>query len=197
MWPASAASQSAPSAQAGKAQSALSPSADDLMGFRTANQAKAINWAQAVARKQAEERARQAQQRAAAERAARQRAAEQAQQSQQAQAAPPAHAAAASEPSGSPKAIAQSMLSNYGWGQDQWGCLDQLWEHESGWSVTASNPSGAYGIPQALPGSKMASAGPDWENNAATQIKWGLGYIQSRYGSPCGAWSNEESAGYY
>jgi hypothetical protein len=88
------------------------------------------------------------------------------------------------------------MLSSYGWGQDQWGCLDQLWQKESNWSVTAANPSGAYGIPQALPGSKMASAGADWETNAATQIKWGLGYIQSQYGSPCSAWSQDQTGSY-
>jgi hypothetical protein len=64
--------------------------------------------------------------------------------------------------------------------------------------VTAENSSsGAYGIPQALPGSQMATAGGDWHNNAATQIKWGLTYIQDRYGSPCGAWAHEQSAGWY
>ena len=89
------------------------------------------------------------------------------------------------------------MLASYGWGQDQWGCLDQLWQQESSWSVTAANPSGAYGIPQALPGSKMASVGADWQTDATTQIKWGLGYIQSVYGTPCAAWSHEESAGWY
>ena len=61
----------------------------------------------------------------------------------------------------------------------------------------ASNPSGAYGIPQALPGSKMASAGPDWQSNPATQIRWGLGYIKGLYGSPCGAWAHEEADGWY
>ena len=90
------------------------------------------------------------------------------------------------------------MLSSYGWGQDQFSCLDSLWNAESGWNVSASNPSsGAYGIPQALPGSKMASAGPDWQTNAATQIRWGLGYIQGLYGSPCGAWGHEQSTGWY
>ena len=70
--------------------------------------------------------------------------------------------------------------------------------HESGWNVYASNPtSGAYGIPQALPGSKMASAGADWQTDAATQIRWGLGYIQSTYGSPCGAWAHEQADGWY
>lgn len=99
--------------------------------------------------------------------------------------------------SGSPKDIARSMLSSYGWSQDQFGCLDSMWTRESGWRVTAANPSGAYGIPQALPGSKMASAGPDWQNNAATQIRWGLGYIASRYSSPCQAWSIWQAQGWY
>jgi len=99
---------------------------------------------------------------------------------------------------GSPRAIAQDMLSDYGWGQDQWSCLNNLWNRESGWNPSARNPhSGAYGIPQSLPGSKMASAGSDWQTNPATQIKWGLGYIKSRYGSPCGAWAKSESVGWY
>ena len=99
-------------------------------------------------------------------------------------------------PSGSPKAVAKQLLPSYGW-SGQFGCLDSLWTKESGWNVHAANPSGAYGIPQALPGSKMASAGPDWQNNATTQIKWGLGYIKDRYGSPCAAWSHSESSGWY
>jgi hypothetical protein len=99
---------------------------------------------------------------------------------------------------GDPRAIAQEMLAGYGWGSDQWGCLDSLWQKESGWNPYAANPSsGAYGIPQSLPGSKMASAGADWQTNPATQIKWGLGYIQGRYGSPCGAWSHSQSVGWY
>lgn len=72
----------------------------------------------------------------------------------------------------------------------QWGCLRDLWQRESGWGVTAGSTSRAYGIPQALPGSKMKSAGADWRTNYKTQIKWGLGYIENRYGSPCKAWSH-------
>jgi hypothetical protein len=74
----------------------------------------------------------------------------------------------------------------------QYSCLEQLWDHESGWRADAENPgSGAYGIPQALPADKMSSAGSDWKTNATTQIKWGLGYIKGRpdYGTPCAAWS--------
>ena len=73
-----------------------------------------------------------------------------------------------------------------------------LWAGESGWRWNAENPSsGAYGIPQALPGSKMASAGADWQTNPATQIEWGLGYIRDVYGSPCGAWGFKQSHGWY
>jgi hypothetical protein len=97
-----------------------------------------------------------------------------------------------------PRDIARALLDEFGFGQDQFGCLDSLYMRESGWSVTADNPSSsAYGIPQALPGSKMASAGADWATNPVTQIRWGLGYIQDRYGSPCGAWAHSESNGWY
>ncbi|HEX3749559.1 MAG TPA: lytic transglycosylase domain-containing protein [Streptosporangiaceae bacterium] len=99
---------------------------------------------------------------------------------------------------GSPQSIAQSMLKSFGWSSSQFSCLEPLWEHESGWNPSAANPStGAYGIPQASPGSKMASAGPDWKTNASTQIKWGLGYIKDTYGSPCAAWSHEQADGWY
>jgi hypothetical protein len=104
---------------------------------------------------------------------------------------------APAHPSGSAQQIAMSMLGSYGWSSSQFSCLDPLWSRESGWNVSASNPDGAFGIPQAMPGSKMASAGPDWQTNAATQIKWGLGYIKDLYGSPCGAWSHEEATGWY
>ena len=106
-------------------------------------------------------------------------------------------ASSPAQPSGSPQHIARAMLGSYGWSSSQFGCLQSLWTAESGWDVYASNPSGAYGIPQALPGSKMASAGPDWQSNPATQIRWGLGYIKGLYGSPCGAWAHEEADGWY
>jgi hypothetical protein len=129
---------------------------------------------------------RQAARKRAAELAARKRAAELA----ASQAVPAA--------SGSPRQIAQATLGSFGWSSGQFSCLDPLWEHESRWSVTAANPgSGAFGIPQALPGSRMASAGPDWQTSAATQITWGLRYIRDTYGSPCAAWSHEQAAGWY
>lgn len=98
---------------------------------------------------------------------------------------------------GSPKAIAAGLVNDRGWGDSQYTCLVKLWNRESGWRVHAHNGSGAYGIPQALPGSKMSSAGPNWQDNAATQIKWGLGYISNRYGNPCGAWGHSQSHGWY
>jgi Transglycosylase SLT domain len=138
-----------------------------------------------------------AQQQAAQQQAAQQQAAQQQATQQQAVASSPPAQPATAVASGSPQQIATSMLGSYGWSSSQFSCLDQLWNRESGWNPTASNPSGAYGIPQALPGSKMASAGADWATNPATQIKWGLGYIKSLYGSPCGAWSHEEASGWY
>ena len=99
---------------------------------------------------------------------------------------------------GSNKAIARQLLAQRGWGSSaQYSCLVQMWDRESGWQTDASNPSGAYGIPQALPGSKMAAAGSDWQTNATTQIKWGLDYIAERYGTPCGAWGFWQAHDYY
>lgn len=98
---------------------------------------------------------------------------------------------------GSAQAIAQQMAAARGWGDDQFSCLVQMWDRESGWRVDAANSSGAYGIPQALPGSKMAAFGADWQTNPATQIAWGLSYIAGRYGTPCGAWSSWQANGWY
>jgi hypothetical protein len=97
------------------------------------------------------------------------------------------------------KAFAKSyMESKYSWDKDQHSCLVNLWNRESGWRHTADNPtSSAYGIPQALPGKKMASAGADWRTNPETQIKWGLKYIKHRYETPCGAWSAFKKKGWY
>ncbi|GES27947.1 hypothetical protein AB0G60_02505 [Streptomyces angustmyceticus] len=98
---------------------------------------------------------------------------------------------------GSAKATARQMLGEFGWSQKQWPSLDKLWTKESGWRWNAANPSGAYGIPQALPGSKMKSAGADWRTNPATQIKWGLKYIKGSYGSPAAAWRHSQSVNWY
>jgi hypothetical protein len=97
-----------------------------------------------------------------------------------------------------PQDIARSMLPKYGWSSDQFYCLDQIYIRESGWNPSADNPySGAYGIPQALPGDKMAAFGADWQTNPATQLAWGLSYIRGRYGSPCGAWGFWQSHNWY
>jgi hypothetical protein len=89
------------------------------------------------------------------------------------------------------------MSSKYGWHTKQYQCILTLWNRESGWRVHAHNPSGAHGIPQSLPGSKMASAGPDWKSNPQTQIKWGLKYIKGRYKTPCGALGHSYRTGWY
>jgi hypothetical protein len=96
-----------------------------------------------------------------------------------------------------PRSYARLLLQQRGW-SGQFTCLNLLWNRESGWSYRAYNPSsGAYGIPQSLPGSKMASIASDWQTNPATQIRWGLNYIAERYGTPCGAWSHSQATGWY
>ena len=161
----------------------------------------------AIAKKQAEEAAEKARQEAeaAAKAKAEAEAAAAARESSSSSSSSSAPAPAVSSGGGSgdnspggAQATARGMLAGYGWGDDQFSCLVSLWNRESGWNVHAYNSgSGAYGIPQALPGSKMGSAGADWQNNAATQISWGLGYISGRYGSPCGAWGHSQSTGWY
>ncbi|WP_204358339.1 hypothetical protein [Streptosporangium sp. 'caverna'] len=96
------------------------------------------------------------------------------------------------------KAIAYRLVSRRAWSHSQFRCLDSLWTRESNWNHRAYNQSsGAYGIPQALPGSKMGGSGGDWRYNPFTQIHWGLNYIKSRYGSPCGAWGHFQSSNWY
>ncbi|MFC2746172.1 MAG: G5 domain-containing protein, partial [Parascardovia denticolens] len=92
------------------------------------------------------------------------------------------------------QSYAHSQVLARKWGEDQFTCLVFLWQRESGWRVNAANPSGAYGIPQALPGSKM---GPGWQTDAKVQIDWGLSYIAGRYGTPCGAWGHSNATGWY
>jgi hypothetical protein len=214
LWPATVASQ--PAASLAAASGTISSQAQLNGGQRLASQvltskavfalrqqqttalvAQQAAARQAVLRQRAAKlAARRAAAQAAADRAVQQQA--QQQQAQQQQTQPSQAASAPAVPSGSAQQIATGMLSSYGWSSSQFSCLDSLWNEESGWNVYATNPSsGAYGIPQALPGSKMASAGPDWQTDAATQIRWGLTYIKSLYGSPCGAWAHEEADGWY
>lgn len=100
--------------------------------------------------------------------------------------------------SGSTQAFAFQEVVARGWDEAQYGCLVALWHKESGWNHLALNrSSGAYGIPQSLPAEKMASAGPDWATNPETQIRWGLGYIEGRYGQPCAAWAHSQQRNWY
>jgi hypothetical protein len=179
---------------------------DDLAIAKAAARAAAAQAARtAAAKASAEAAARSAAERteAAARSAADRTAAAQPAPAQTATQQTAVHETAAQSPatstlSGSPEQIAQQMLGQFGWTPSQFSCLYPLWEHESGWNPSAENPgSGAYGIPQAMPGSMMASAGADWQTNPAIQIKWGLTYIQSRYGSPCGAWAHEQADNWY
>lgn len=97
-----------------------------------------------------------------------------------------------------PRDIARAMLAEYGWSEYEFACLDSLWIGESDWDPSATNPtSGAYGIPQSLPPEKMAAAGPDWRTNPATQIEWGLWYIDVSYGTPCSANAFKLANGWY
>ncbi len=100
---------------------------------------------------------------------------------------------------GTAQATAFNMLPSFGFtpASTEYSCLNNIWTRESGWRWNAENASGAYGIPQALPGSKMASAGADWQTDPTTQIRWGLGYIKSTYGTPCDAWSFWQAHGWY
>lgn len=101
-------------------------------------------------------------------------------------------------PASESQQIAHGQVMARGWSESEFTCLVSLWQRESHWNYLATNrSSGAYGIAQALPGSKMASAGADWATNPATQITWGLGYIAGRYGSPCAAWGHSQSTGWY
>ncbi len=150
------------------------------------------------------EQARKAAAKKAAAEKARRLAAAKAEQARQAahssqQSAMPASTGSVSAAGGNSPSAARAyarsvMASSYGWGADQFQCLNSLWNRESGWRVNAANPSGAYGIPQALPGSKM---GAGWQSSATVQINWGLRYIKAQYGTPCGAWGHSQSTGWY
>ena len=97
-----------------------------------------------------------------------------------------------------PRSIARAMVAARGWSSGQFDCLNALWTKESNWDPYAQNPSsGAYGIPQALPGSKMGTVAGDWRTNPETQITWGLNYIAGRYGTPCAAWSHSQAVNWY
>jgi hypothetical protein len=106
--------------------------------------------------------------------------------------------ATAATPDGARTVAAALAAESYGWGDAQFQCLDSLWTKESGWNYQAENASsGAFGIPQSLPGSKMATVADDWATNGVTQITWGLDYIARGYGTPCAAWSHSQSVNWY
>lgn len=152
----------------------------DIVDGRAAATARVAAKAKALAeRKAAEKAAKQAAARAAERKAlaAKKKAAA-------------AKAEALAKAQADPKGAAAALLPEYGFGSGQMSCLVTLWQGESGWRYTAENPySGAYGIPQSLPGSKMGTVASDWRTNPVTQIRWGLGYIRDVYGSPCNALS--------
>ena len=102
----------------------------------------------------------------------------------------------ATTPSGA-RTLGRQLSAGHGWSAGQFTCLDTLWTNESGWQLHAQNSSGAYGIPQALPGTRMSTAGSNWRNSATTQIRWGLNYVDARYGTPCGALQHWRSHHWY
>ncbi|HSA50418.1 MAG TPA: lytic transglycosylase domain-containing protein [Yinghuangia sp.] len=165
---------------------------DAAQRFAAAEAARIQAEQKAAAEKAAAEKAaaekKAAEARAAAEKAAAEKAAAEKKAAEERAAAEAASRDEERTPvtSGDPKAIARSMIAS----DAQYTCFSNIVSRESGWSVTATNPSsGAYGLMQALPASKYATAGSDWRTNAATQIKWGLNYMNTRYGSPCEAWA--------
>ena len=104
----------------------------------------------------------------------------------------------ARDPDGAREVAKSLMEEKYGWGNKQYACLDDLWIKESNWNYRASNKrTGAHGIPQALPATKMDSAGTDWRTNPVTQISWGLRYIDVRYDTPCKAWAKFKRSNWY
>jgi len=105
---------------------------------------------------------------------------------------------AARKPLGARRVTKAMMEAEYGWGEEQYTCLNRLWTKESHWNYQARNPrSGAHGIAQALPATKMDKVGTDWRTNPVTQIQWGLLYISERYNSPCAAWNKWRRSHYY
>lgn len=168
--------------QSAEVASALVEDASRLAGERAVlnssrAEARAKIEAETAARAEAEAEARKQE----AERVARERA-------EQEEAERKASALELKAAQENPQLAAQYLMPEYGFGPDQWGCLQRLWMGESDWRWWVENPSsGAYGIPQSLPADKMAEEGPDWKTNPVTQIRWGLNYIKLSYGTPCNA----------
>ncbi|MFI0814671.1 transglycosylase SLT domain-containing protein [Streptomyces sp. NPDC021098] len=186
-----------PAGQQAVAQTASLTQQADVQS--TAADAEAKKSAEEAARKQAASDAKAkkaaADQKAAAEKLAKEREAKKKQEiaSRSASRDSSSFPIKASYTTAEVQAMARQMIPG-----DQFQCFSNIVDHESGWNYQATNPSsGSYGLVQALPASKMASAGADWKTNPATQIKWGLGYMNDRYGSPCEAWSFWQANNYY
>ena len=165
-------------------------------GALTSRIVSTVDASTAVADASATQDKRDADAKAAAEAAAQRAAAERAAAAKAAEAA--RKLAEANTPAGAKATASALAASKYGWGADQFQCLDNLWTKESGWNYQAVNANGgATGIPQALPGSKMATIAADWRTNATTQITWGLQYISASYGTPCAAWAHSQASNFY
>jgi hypothetical protein len=192
-----------------EADTALDAAANKVDATELSNITSSLAGYVAMPLEEVSELTAQATEQAAAVRAAAEEADRAAVAAAEAQAAAEAHAAAEAQAAAEAlaagntvagaKATAASLAAErYGWGESQFSCLVKLWQKESDWSYTAyNNNGGATGIPQALPGNKMASAGADWATNATTQIAWGLEYIRASYGSPCSAWSHSQAVNWY
>ncbi len=162
------------------------------------NQDRALEAAAIAAEKKRQEEAAAQAAAQAAEEAARKKAAEEASRSSRPNPVPFGPIPDSCNAYTGNRAIGCALVLEAGMAMEQMVCLEHLWTKESGWNEHSSNGgSGAYGIPQALPGDKMATFGSDWRDNPATQIKWGLSYIKSRYGDPCGAWSFWQGHNWY
>lgn len=165
-------------------------------GALTSRIVSTVDASTSVADASATQDKRDADAKAAAEAAAQRAAAEHAAAAKAAEAA--RKLAEANTPAGAKATASALAASEYGWGADQFQCLDNLWTKESGWNYQAVNANGgATGIPQALPGSKMATIAADWQTNATTQITWGLQYISASYGTPCAAWAHSQASNFY
>lgn len=186
---------SEPEAAEEDAKPSLADSLNKAAEAQVQAEAKAKAQAEAKAKAQAQARAEaQAEAEAKAEAEAQARAEAEAEREAAAEAA----ARSAERAAEDPRSVAGDLMADYGWGEEQFSCLDQLWMRESGWDHTAENPSsGAYGIPQSLPASKMAEFGDDYRTNPVTQIEWGLSYIDEVYGTPCSAWAHSEATNWY
>lgn len=188
----------APSVEPPERTASISRSFSRLVQAEMDAQREAAARAERRAAREARQEARERRARLAAKREAQRIEAEKVAAQVAVREAAEAAKAAASLTPGNNRELGRRLMVEFGFGPDQWAALERLWTKESGWNHRADNPSSsAFGIPQALPGSKMSTAGADWATNPATQIRWGLGYIRDRYGSPAAAMAHSDSVGWY